>query len=408
MIYVVLLLAIVILTVQIVILMRSGDNNVDKSLMNISDIISKNQREIGQIQTDSLKNINSNINDRLILLEKRFETLENTNNEKMSEIRRTMETRLEHMEKTNAEKLDNMREVVDEKLQKTLEKKMNESFMLVNDRLKQVYEGLGEMKTLASGVGDLKRVLTNVKTRGILGEIQLGSILEDILAPEQYDTNVVTIPGSKNMVEFAVKLPGDNDKCVYLPIDSKFPADAYIKLKDAYDGANQDEIKVARAELVRRIKDFAKDIRTKYIEVPYTTDFGIMFLPSEGLYAEVVNLGLVEVLQSDFRINIAGPSTMAAMLNSLRMGFKTLAIQKRSAEVWEILGAVKTEFDKFGDILSKTKTKLRQIDSDLDKLINARTNAIKRKLKDVESISDDKTIQILDEAFVENDETELS
>jgi len=399
MIYIVLALLACVLIFQIIILLR-GNGNIDeklnRSISGVSDIISKNQREIGAIQTENLKNINSNINDRLILLEKRFETLEHTNNDKMSEIRVTMEKRLEHIEKSNSEKLDNMRQVVDEKLQKTLESKMNESFQLVNERLKQVYEGLGEMKTLASGVGDLKKVLSNVKTRGILGEIQLGAILEEILAPEQYETNVVTVPGSRNPVEFAVKLPGEGEKNVYLPIDSKFPADAYVKLREAYDNANADEIKSAKSELTQRIKAFAKDIRTKYIEVPHTTDFGIMFLPSEGLYAEVVNLGLVEVLQRDFRINIAGPSTMAAMLNSLRMGFKTLAIQKRSAEVWEILGAVKTEFDKFGDILEKTQTKLNQINTDLDKLVGVRTNAIKRKLRDVESLSDEKTALLMD------------
>lgn len=404
MIYIFLALIIAVVALQLVILAKSGkDNNLDekinRSIVGVSDIISKNQREIGNIQSENLKSINTNINDRLMLLEKRFESLEHSNNDKMSEIRITMENRLEQIEKTNSAKLDNMREVVDEKLQKTLETKMNESFNLVNERLKQVYEGLGEMKTLASGVGDLKKVLSNVKTRGILGEIQLGAILEEILAPEQYETNVATVRGSRNMVEFAVKLPGDGDKTVYLPIDSKFPSDAYIKLREAYDNADADAIKTAKSELISRIKSFAKDIRTKYIEVPYTTDFGIMFLPSEGLYAEVVNLGLVEVLQRDYRINIAGPSTMAAMLNSLRMGFKTLAIQKRSAQVWEILGAVKTEFDKFGDILEKTQTKLNQINTDLDKLVGARTNAIKRKLRNVESLSDEKTAE-----FLESDE----
>ena len=393
------LLVLVIILLIAVITKSKSDNTeevISRSIGNVSDIISRNQREIGTIQADNLKNINSNINDRLILLEKRFETLENTNSEKMSDIRNTMEKRLEQIEKTNSEKLDNMRHTVDEKLQSTLESKMNESFKLVNERLKQVYEGLGEMKTLASGVGDLKKVLSNVKTRGILGEIQLGSILEEILAPEQYETNVATIPGSRNMVEFAIKLPGDGERPVYLPIDSKFPSDAYIKLKEAYDSANQDAVKSAKSELITRIKAFAKDIHTKYIEVPHTTEFGIMFLPSEGLYAEVVNCGLVEILQREYKINIAGPSTMAAMLNSLRMGFKTLAIEKRSAEVWEVLGAVKTEFDKFGAILDKTQDRLNQINTDLDKLIGTRTNAIRRKLKSVESLDDEKAAALLE------------
>jgi len=398
--YILILLLILVIIIQIVILIKSKNTNVEeaigRSIGNVSDIISKNQREIGTMQSDNLKNINTSINDRLMLLEKRFETLENTNSEKMSDIRSTMEKRLEQIEKTNSEKLDNMRHTVDEKLQSTLENKMNESFKLVNDRLKQVYEGLGEMRTLASGVGDLKKVLSNVKTRGILGEIQLGAILEEILAPEQYETNVITVPGSRNAVEFAIKLPGDGDRTVYMPIDSKFPADAYVKLKDAYDNANQDEIKAAKAELVTRIKSFAKDIHTKYIDVPNTTEFGIMFLPSEGLYAEAVNCGLIEILQREYKINLAGPSTMAAMLNSLRMGFKTLAIQKRSAEVWEVLGAVKTEFDKFGAILDKTQDRLNQINTDLDKLIGTRTNAIRRKLKSVESLDDEKTAELLE------------
>ena len=262
--------------------------------------------------------------------------------------------------------------------------------------MEQMARGLGEMQTLASGVGDLKKVLSNVKTRGILGEIQLGAILEEILPPERYETNFATVQGSNAVVEFAIKLPGDGEKPVYLPVDSKFPADCYFNLQNAYDNGDSEEIKKCRSELITRMKSFAKDIRTKYIAPPDTTDFAIMFLPFEGLYAEAVRCGMVELLQRDYHINIAGPGTMAALLNSLQMGFKTLAIQKRSAEVWKILGAVKTEFDKFSDILEKTKKKLNQIDSDLDSLIGTRTAAIRRKLRDVESITEGESQALLE------------
>lgn len=377
----------IMLTVIIISLKKSKDS--DGSLKDVAELLSRNQKEIGSIQSENLKNINSNVTDRLIILEKRFETLENTNNERMSEINRTIEKRLERIEKTSSEKLEDMRIIVDKKLQSTIESKMSESFRLVNERLGQVYEGLGEMRTLASGVGDLKKVLSNVKTRGMLGEIQLESILGEILSPEQYEANIATVPGSKNFVEFAIKLPGDGGKPVYMPVDSKFPSDAYIKLRDAYDSADKNSIKLAKAELISRLKLFAKDIQTKYIEVPYTTEFGIMFLPSEGLYAEAVNFGLVETLGRDYHISIAGPGTMAAMLSSIRMGFKTLAIQKRSAEVWEILGSVKTEFDKFGDVLEKTQQRLNQANAELDKLVVTRTNAIRKRLKDVESFENE-------------------
>lgn len=402
--YIIVCLLTVIVIVQLIILLvvRNGSDYekireyINTSIGNIGGILNENQKSIGKIQSENLKHINANISDRLILLEKRFETLDSANNERMARIQESVEKRLDRIEKSNSEKLDNMRHVVDEKLQKTLESKMNESFMLVNERLKQVYEGLGEMKSLASGVGDLKKVLTNVKTRGILGEIQLGAILEEILAQEQYDTNIATIPGSRNVVEYAVKLPSDDSRSIYLPIDSKFPSDAYIKLHDAYEAADSDKIKLAKTEFIARIKSFAKDIHIKYVEPPYTTDFAIMFLPSEGVYAEIVNCGLVESLQRDYKVNVAGPSTMAALLNSLQMGFRTLAIQKRSAQVWEILGAVKTEFDKFGDVLEKTQTKLTQINTDLDKLVGTRTNAIKRRLRDVERLDDDTAREIIE------------
>lgn len=374
--------------------LRSEINTlVNSSVKSIGDVVFNNQKEIGHMQSE-----------KLTALEKRFEALERSNVQSMEQMRKTVEDRVSAIQKDNNAQLEKIRVVVDEKLQKTLDAKMTESFKLVTERLQQVYEGLGEMKNLAAGVGDLKKVLSNVKTRGILGEIQLGAILEEILSPEQYDVNVQTIPGSKNFVEYAIKLPADDGRHVYLPIDSKFPADSYHALCDAYESGDSDAVKAASAELVSRIKAFAKDIKTKYIEVPYTTDFGVMFLPFEGLYAEAVKLGLVETLQTSYKVNIAGPSTMAAFLNSLQMGFRTLALQKRSAQVWDILGAVKTEFDKFGSVLTKTQERLNQINGDLDKLVGTRTNAIIRKLRDVERLDENTSAALLGAPFGDTDE----
>ncbi len=292
--------------------------------------------------------------------------------------------------------LAEMRATVDEKLQKTLEERIGQSFRLVSERLEQVYKGLGEMQTLAAGVGDLKKVLANVKTRGVLGEIQLGAILEQILSPEQYEANVITKAGSKNFVEFAVKLPGNDEGPVYLPIDAKFPADAYTQLEDAYDSGDPALIEAAGTALERRIKLFAKDIREKYLDPPHTTDFGILFLPFEGLYAEVVRRGLIEPLQRDCHVNIAGPTTMAAILNSLQMGFRTLAIQKRSGEVWQVLGAVKTEFDKFGAVVQAAQQRLEQAGSELDKLVGVRTRQIQRRLSAVTKLPEAQAAALLD------------
>ena len=252
------------------------------------------------------------------------------------------------------------------------------------------------MQNLAAGVGDLKKVLSNVKTRGILGEVQLGAILEQILSPDQYETDVKTRPGTAERVEFAVKLPGDEDGVVWLPIDAKFPGDAYAKLVDAYDTGDKVLIDAAYKNLEKIIKSEAKDIRTKYVEPPYTTDFAIMFLPFEGLYAEVVRHGLIEVLQRDYKVNIAGPTTMAALLNSLQMGFRTLAIQKHSSEVWEVLGAVKTEFSNFGNVLEATRKRIKQADDELEKLIGTRTNAIIRKLRSVEALDNKEAGTVLE------------
>ena len=344
------------------------------SVKNLGDILSENQRSFSQNQSEKLSQ-----------LEERLKTFSLENEQKLENIRHTIRNQLLHIQEDNNKQIDEMRKTVDEKLQKTLEEKMTQSFALVNERLEQVYKGLGEMQTLASGVGDLKKVLSNVKTRGILGEIQLGSILNEILSPAQYEENIVTKKGTRNVVEFAIKLPADDDGFIYLPIDSKFPGDSYSALRDAIDEGDKAKIDLAAKQLVTIIKSEAKDIRDKYIDPPNTTDFAIMFLPFEGLYCEVVNRGLVEVLQRDYKVNVAGPSTMAALLNSLQMGFKTLAVQKRSTEVWKILSDVKKEFDTFNSVLENTQNRLKQANDELEKLVGVRTRQIQRKLKDVQS-----------------------
>ena len=306
----------------------------------------------------------------------------------MEQLRRTMDENMKALQAENTRKLDEIRHTVDEQLQDALQKRVTESFKAVNQQLEQVYKGLGEMQSLAADVGGLKQVLSGVKTRGILGEIQLGAILEEILAPEQYDTNVATIPGSTQRVEYAIRMPGADGGSVWLPIDSKFPGDTYAHLQDAYASGDAQAVEDARHALELVLRSEARDIREKYVEPPYTTAFGILFLPFEGLYAEVVNAGLLEVLQRDCQVNVAGPSTMAALLNSLQMGFKTLAIQKRSGEVWQLLGAVKTEFDKFGQGLAKMQQRLRQTDEELDQLIGVRSRAISRKLRSVQSLDE--------------------
>ena len=303
--------------------------------------------------------------------------------QKLESIRTTMEVRLNAMQAVTDRRLGEMRQTVDEKLQKTLEDRLQKSFGLVSQQLELVYKGLGEMRTLAAGVGDLKKVLSNVKTRGILGEVQLGAILEQLLAPGQYAENVATVPGSSERVEFAVKLPGDGDGPVWLPIDAKFPQDAYAALLAAYDTADKAAVELAAKELDKRVRGFGKDIHDKYLAPGHTTDFGVMFLPVEGLYAEVVRRGTAERLQREYKIVVAGPTTMAALLNSLQMGFKTLAIQKRSSEVWKVLGSVKAEFDTFGQALAQAQNRLNQASSELENLVGVRTRQIQRKLQQV-------------------------
>ena len=331
-------------------------------------------------------------------INQQFRTFSEQNTAALNAIRATVQDQLSAMQKDNHAQLDQMRQTVDEKLQKTLNDRITQSFQLVNERLQEVYTGLGEMKTLASGVGDLKKVLSNVKTRGILGEYQLGAIISEILAPEQYEENVVTHPGTANRVEFAVRLPGDGGKSVYLPIDAKFPGDTYAALVDAYETGDPAQIAAAQAALETRIKSCARDIRDKYIDPPNTTDFAIMFLPFEGLYAEVVRMGLVDALQRTYRVNIAGPTTFAALLNSLQMGFRTLAIQKRSSEVWNVLGAVKTEFETFGGVLEAAQKRIEQTSQELDKLVGVRTRKINSRLRAVSSLPAEDSRRLLGDA----------
>ena len=315
--------------------------------------------------------------------------------QQLEQMEKSMRTKQENMLFILKEQLEEIRGTVDEKLQTTLEKRISESFKTVSSQLEQVYKGLGEMQSLASDVGGLKKIMSGVKTRGNLGEYQLAGILAEILAPEQYATNVATVPKSSERVEFAVKLPHE-DGTVYLPIDSKFPAETYAQLRDAQESGDRKAVEAAYKNLEAVIKSEAKDIRTKYVAVPYTTNFAIMFLPSEGLYAEVVGRGMVEVLQRDYQVNVAGPSTMAALLNSLQMGFKTLAIQQKSNYAWEVLGAVKTEFGKFEESLTKMQRYLDSTSRELDTLITTRSNQMQRKLREVERLDDVRAEQLLE------------
>ncbi len=345
----------------------------------LSNIVQGSIANMGKILSQTQQNGNAAIEERL----KSF-SLENE--QKLENIRKTVETRLNNIQKENSAALESMRKTVDEKLQKTLEERISHSFELVSTRLEEVYKGLGEMQNLASGVGDLKKVLSNVKSRGIIGEIQLGAILREVLSAEQFDENVATKSGSSNRVEFAVKLPADSDGFIYLPIDSKFPGDTYAALCDAYDSGDRTSVEAARKQLRTTLMQEAKDISSKYIDPPNTTDFAIMFLPFEGLYAEVVNIGLVEELQSKYRVNISGPSTMAALLNSLQMGFRTLAVQKQSTEVWKILEEVRNEFNTFAKALSDAQDKIRRADDDIEKLIGTRTRQMKRRLEKITTL----------------------
>jgi DNA recombination protein RmuC len=357
---------------------RLAREEIGSTLKFASDSQLKQLREIAGMQKDQLDSFSKQ------LLE-----MTKLNQEKLETMRNTVETQLRTLQEDNNRRLEQMRAVVDEKLQSTLEKRLADSFKLVSERLEQVYKGLGEMRSLATGVGDLKKVLTNVKTRGTWGEIRLSHILEQILTADQYEVNVATKKGSSERVEFAIKLPGqdsDKEKIVWLPIDSKFPQEDYQRLLDAQEAADKVLAEKSVKNLETRVKAEAKAIREKYIDPPHTTDFGIMFLPVEGLYAEVLRRpGLCDDLQRDYRIVVTGPTTLAALLNSLQMGFRTLAIEKRSSEVWELLGAVKTQFSKFGEVLAKTKKKLQEASNTIDQA-EVRTRVISRKLSKVQEL----------------------
>ena len=397
---------VLVLTVLVIVLLARVATLSHKDDSAVKEQLDRVQRELRDEVRSSRKESNEAIQQTMQNMSQVLLTAQgNANtamNESLESIRKAMITQLGGIREENNRQLEQMRQTVDEKLQKTLNDRITQSFQLVNERLEQVYAGLGEMKTLASGVGDLKKVLSNVKTRGVLGEVQLGAILEQILAPEQYAANVKTRPNTTHYVEYAVKLPGADEGTVWLPIDAKFPVDAYAQLLDAYDTADPDAVKAAGSVLEHRIRAFAKDIRDKYVAPPHTTDFGIMFLPIEGLYAEVVRRGMIEALQNEYHINIAGPTTMAALLNSLQMGFRTLAIQKRSGEVWKLLGAVKTEFDRFGKVVEAAQQRLEQAGNELDKLVGVRTRQIQKRLANVTSLAEDEAIALLESGTEDN------
>ena len=364
-----------------------------------------NREELARSLKSFEERFSQNIKDLNELLRQKFadfnhQQVENNKQatDHIKEIEKTIEKQLRSIREDNTKQLDEMRKTVDEKLQTTLEKRLGESFKQVSDRLEQVHKGLGEMQTLASGVGDLKKVLSNVKTRGVLGEYQLGNILEQILTPEQYSRNVATKKGSQANVEYAIKLPGKNrDEEIWLPVDSKFPIESYEVLLDAYEKGVPEQIESAQKVLIKAVEGFAKVISDKYIDPPHTTDFGIMFLPVESLYAEVLrHPGLFETLQRKYKITVTGPTTLSALLNSLQMGFRTLAVQKRSSEVWSVLGAVKTEFGKFSEQLNRVQKQLNSASGSLETLRSTRTNQIERKLRNVETMDSLESKEVLE------------
>ena len=357
--------------------LKENREELTQGLSRLTELLAKNAKDdreelrktLQQFQEAFTQNVNA------------FNTLQKQKFEQMA-------LKQDELAKTTELRLEKMRATVDEKLHKTLEDRLGKSFERVTTQLLEVQKGLGEMQNLATGVGDLKRVLTNVKTRGVLGEIQLGNILEQILAPEQYEANVKTRPHADTLVEFAIRLPGkQDDKSIYLPIDAKFPQEDYVRLQTAYELGDSQQVETSQKALLRSVKSFAKDIAQKYIEPPFTTDFGIMFLPTEGLYAELARFpDLIAQLQREYKIIITGPTTLAAMLNSLQMGFKTLAIQKRSSEVWQVLSAVKKEFVTFGGVLEKAQKKIKEADTEIEKMVTTRTKMMLSKLKKVEKI----------------------
>lgn len=396
--YILLALLLIVLVLLLMLLLRP-QQQIDTQV--IADSVSKDQSQLRQEINSNLMSQIGTLSQTLNAAQESASKAQRENLKDISnhflQLRQEVTENLENVRKSVDDRLRDIQQSVDEKLQKTLEDKMTNSFKMVSERLEQVYKGLGEMQHIASSVGDLKKVLSNTKTRGIVGEIQLDAILQEILTPDQYDKDVATRPGSSERVEFAIKLPGNEaGGSVYLPIDAKFPGETYAALQDAYMGGDKTQIDLAYKNLEIFIKQSAKSIREKYVEPPYTTNFAILFLPFEGLYAEVVNRNLIEVLQREYAVNIAGPSTMAAMLNALQMGFRTLQIQKRSDEVWKTLSAVKTEFETFGAVFKKAQDRIKQLDQEMDKLVGTRSRAIERKLRSVQSIELDQADRIID------------
>ena len=385
---------------------------MDTKLEQVREVVDQKLTTTLQAQTKQTDQRIAQLDARFDAFQRRVDenmkTTSQTSTEQLGKVRETVDKQLSDMRKENEAKLELMRQTVDEKLQKTLDERMTQSFQRVSTQLEQVHQGLGEMRGLAEGVGDLKRVLSGVKTRGIVGEIQLGAILRDILSPEQYEENVATVSGSSERVEFAVKLPGESGETVWLPIDSKFPGDTYEHLVDAINTGNEEAIIAAKKSLEARIKTEAKDISTKYIAPPETTNFAILFLPFEGLYAEVVSqVGLLEQLQREYRVNVCGPSTMAALLNSLQMGFQSVAIQKHADEIQKVLSAVKTEFETYQAQLEKAQKQIRTAETTIDKILTTRTKAMNRKLRGVtalESLEDAQSTLGLVEGTVEDQE----
>jgi len=361
----------------------------EKTLRALIDVQSA-LRELRQLGVENAHAEEARFERLRAAVEQNDRSLRDSNDLQLERMRATLEGKLTAIQKDNQEKLENIRVTVDEKLSSTLNKRLGESFTLVNERLEAVYKGLGEMQTLAVGVGDLKKVLTSVKTRGMWGEVQLGALLEQVLAPGQYETNAQVKPGSGERVEYAVKLPGreEGSQTVYLPIDAKFPSEDYQRLLDAGEAGDKQAVEAAGRALEATIRAEAKRIHTKYIDPPHTTDFAIMFLPVEGLFAEVLKRGgMVEQLQSEYRVVVTGPTTLLALLNSLQMGFRTLAIERRSSEVWQLLGAVKTEFGRFADLLSKTQQRLHQATASIEDAAR-KTRTIQRRLQSVQELSE--------------------
>lgn len=367
-------------------------NAFSSNITIISKALQTSQDNSSKEVKANLENMSGKINENRQSTEERLNSIERKLQESLEQIRQTLERNIQSMQANNEKKLEEIQKTVDEKLTKTLNERFSQSFKFLTDELAKVSKTIGEMQKISSDVGNLSKMLSNVKTTGILGEIQLGAIIDEILTPEQYLKNVVTNKAGREPVEFAVKLPGGDDGEVLLPIDSKFPYTIFTDMQTAYEQNNFEEFESKKKQLINTIKSMAKDIKEKYINPPKTTNFAVMFLPIEGLYAEVVKLGLIEELRTKYSITVTGPTTMAALLNSLQMGFQTLAIQKKSNEVWTILGAVKSEFSKFGEIIEKIQKKLNGANSDLDELLGKRTRAIDRSLRSVTMASNEEAI----------------